>query len=123
MQQQDPGSAGGSIEEYQNAPMAFGDEDLLGLSVEELDAQCDIIFETPPVQFSPSEQTPLNKAIADQIDLLDITVPVVHLHRSLYLIGNQRYTLKLSSAGKLMVRVGAGYVRFDDFVPAQHRSL
>ena len=50
--------------------------------------------------------------------MLGITIPIVHLKGTLYLVGNQRTNLKINSAGTLLVRVGGGFARFDDYVPA-----
>ena len=45
------------------APMAFNDADLLGMTEEEIDAQCDELFEEAPIAFEPEETSDLNEAI------------------------------------------------------------
>ena len=46
-------------------PCAFGDEDLLGMSEEDLDMQCDDVFEDTPIPFKPRKGDILDQAIAD----------------------------------------------------------
>ena len=120
MQQEEPDKPSYSPE---RAPMAFNDADLLGLSMAELDEQCDLLFEQPPMPFTYDEENELNVALASQIDMLGITIPIVHLKDTLYLIGSTRTNIKLNKSGNLMVRVGGGFARFDDHVPSQHRAV
>lgn len=46
---------------------AFGDMDLMGLSEEELDTQCDELFKTAPIDFVPREGNQIDMAIDELI--------------------------------------------------------
>ena len=48
--------------------------------------------------------------------MLEITIPIIHIKDNLYLIGSQRMNIKLER-NQLMVRVGGGYQKFEDYVP------
>ena len=46
---------------------AFGDMDLMGLSEEELDTQCDELFKTAPIDFVPRDGNQIDMAIDELI--------------------------------------------------------
>ena len=87
---------------------AFGDEDLYGITEEEVDAQCDELFENTPIKFKPRKSDPVDQMIAAAIKANEVKVPVVWIKGNLYLVGNQRLNCEVK-ADKLLVRVGGGY--------------
>ena len=99
---------------------AFGDMDLMGLSVEELDTQCDELFKTPPIEFVPRSDNQIDDAMAEMIKMHNITIPILHIKDRLYLIGPNRMTCNVIQ-DNLMVRVGGGYEKFSEYVPKNHR--
>lgn len=99
---------------------AFGDADLMGITEEEVDAQCDELFETTPIKFKARKNEIVDKLIQGYIKTLGIKVPVVWIKGSLYLIGSQRLNCELR-ADQLVVRVGGGYKLFEDYVSENHR--
>ena len=99
---------------------AFGDMDLMGLSVEELDTQCDELFKTSPIEFVPRPDSEIDASMAEIIKMQNITVPILHIKDRLYLIGPNRMTCNVIQ-DNLMVRVGGGYEKFFEYVPKNHR--
>ena len=99
---------------------AFGDEELMGLSEAELDLQCDELFADTPIKFKPRKGDELDEKIMELIELLDITIPVLHIKGKLYLIGSSKATCELKGE-QLLIRTGGGYERFDEYVPGNHR--
>lgn len=99
---------------------AFGDIDLLGITEEELDMQCDELFSDEPITFVPRRNNAIDQRIKVFIVQYHLMIPVVHIKDRLYLIGCNRMTCELTR-DQLMVRVGGGYERFEEYVPNQHR--
>ena len=94
---------------------AFGDADLMGITEDEVDAQCDELFDTPPIKFKPRKNEVVDQLIQGYIKSLGIKVPVVWIKGNLYLIGSQRLNCELR-ADQLVVRVGGGYQLFEEYV-------
>lgn len=127
VQQEDPGELDKSSFDQSASPSrmpkiecAFGDEDLLGLSEAELDMQCDDLFTDTPIKFIPRKDDPVDAAIMEQIDLLELTIPIKHIRGKLYLIGSSKTNCELKGE-QLLIRTGGGYERFDEYVPSNHR--
>ena len=99
---------------------AFGDMDLMGLSEEELDTQCDELFKTAPIDFVPREGNQIDMAIDELIKSQSITIPILHIRDRLYLIGHTRITCDFKN-DNLICRVGGGFEKFIDYVPKNHR--
>lgn len=99
---------------------AFGDMDLMGLSEEELDTQCDELFKTAPIDFIPREGNQIDLAIDELIKSQSITIPILHIRDRLYLIGHTRITCDFKN-DNLICRVGGGFEKFIDYVPKNHR--
>lgn len=94
---------------------AFGDIDLLGITELELDQQCDELFSETPVKFVARKAHELDQHISKIVDEHRLTIPVIHIKGTLYLIGSQRLNVEQKN-DKLTVRIGGGYERFDDYV-------
>lgn len=99
---------------------AFGDMDLMGLSEEELDTQCDELFKSAPIDFVPREGNQIDMAIDELIKSQSITIPILHIRERLYLIGHTRITCDFKN-DNLICRVGGGFEKFIDYVPKNHR--
>lgn len=95
---------------------AFGDIDLLGITEAELDMQCEELFSETPVKFVARKTNELDQHIAKILEDHKLTIPVIHIKDTLYLIGSQRLNVEKKNE-KLSVRVGGGYERFEDYVP------
>jgi len=99
---------------------AFGDEDLMGITEEEVDKQCDELFDTTPIKFKPRKNEMIDEMISLYITSLEIMVPIVWIKGNLYLIGSQRLTCEMRGES-LILRVGGGYQKFDEWVMQNHR--
>lgn len=101
-------------------PCAFGDQDLFGISENELDKECDEIFSEPIIDFNPRRENELDKAIAKMIKENNVTIPIVHIKGSLYLVGTSRVNLVLKREF-VLVRTGGGYQKLYEFIPQNNR--
>ena len=99
---------------------AFGDIDLLGITEGELDQQCDELFADEPITFVPRKGNAIDLRIKFYIVEYRLLIPIVHIKDRLYLIGCNRMTCELTR-DQLMVRVGGGYERFEEYVPGHAR--
>ena len=95
---------------------------MLGITEDELDQQCDELFAETPVKFAPKKNNQVDLRIAQYLYELGVTIPVVHIKNSLYLIGSNRTNCHEVN-GKLVVTVGGGYEKFEDYVMANNRYL
>lgn len=91
----------------------------MGISEEELDEQCDELFKETPIVFSPRHNHQMDGMIAMYIEQLDIRIPIVPIKGSLYLIGSNRVSCSIKN-DQLILRVGGGYEKFEDYVPKNH---
>lgn len=78
--------------------------------------QCDELFKDEPIVFVPRKNNPIDQRIKILIIEYNLTIPIVHIKDRLYLIGCNRMTCELTR-DQLMVRVGGGYERFEEYVP------
>lgn len=95
----------------------FGDLALLGITESELDQQCDDLFEDTPIKFYPRKGNKIDENISFYIIQYDILIPIQHIKGDLYLIGSERKNIKQNvNNDNLMVKVGGGYVKFEDHI-------
>mmetsp|Transcript_38688 Transcript_38688/g.58863 ORF Transcript_38688/g.58863 Transcript_38688/m.58863 type:complete len:133 (-) Transcript_38688:643-1041(-) len=103
-----------------SSPCAFGDPDLLGMTETEVDEHCDDLFEETPIRFQPRKGSPVDEYIARVVEELKITIPILHIRGSLYLIGAVKVNCELKR-NFVLIRTGGGYEKFEEYVPNNHR--
>jgi hypothetical protein len=69
-------------------PLNDDDLDNLGINEDELDIQCDELFMSAPIIFKPNKNSDIDMLLAKTIKDLKITLPIVHIKESCYLIGS-----------------------------------
>jgi len=76
-----------------------------------------------PIPFVPrkGEFFQIQKEIERIIKILNITIPIIHVKKDLYLIGTQKLIIQFKQENMLIVRTGGGYFRFDEYIPTHHR--
>ena len=65
------------FESSDDAQSPSDDTELLGLSEEELENQCDELFKDPPIKFKARKGNKLDEAIDKSIKALKFTIPIV----------------------------------------------
>jgi len=85
-----------------------------------VEKECDDLFRTTPIPFRPRQGDVLDESIAQIVYNQHITIPIVNVKDSQYLIGTDKKTCMLKS-GHVLVKVGGGTERFDEYVPRNHR--
>lgn len=88
----------------------------------QLEQQCNKLFASAPIVFSPTQGNPLEEDLYKIYFLQHVTVPIVHIRDKLYLIGSNRMTCDIRS-GSAVVKVGGGYERFDIYISKNERQL
>lgn len=74
------------------------------------------------MKFKPRKGNKIDEKIRFYIQELDIKFPIVLIKDDLYLIGSERLNIKQNMHNdSLMVRVGGGYVKFEEHVLKQDR--
>jgi hypothetical protein len=91
------------------------DADLMGLSEEEIDKQCQDMFGDPPIKFNQRPGEPVDELIAQYIDEMNITIPIVWIKDNFYLIGSQTLICEIKR-NCLLIRIGGGYESFQEYV-------
>jgi len=72
---------------YADETVNFAD-DMMGLTEEELDQQChDLFGSDAPIPFKPRKNDDMDQAIANLVDVYNVSIPVVHIKGKMYLIG------------------------------------
>lgn len=99
---------------------AFGDTDLIGLTEQEIDSQCNELFKTAPMEFEPRQNNEMDMSIDILVKELGVTIPILHIKDKLYLVGPKRMTMDIKR-DELMLRVGGGFERFTEYIPANHK--
>ena len=100
-----------TIETIETENTLTQEEDILGISEEELDRQCDDLFAETPIKFKPKKNDTMDAMISMFIKELGINIPIVWIKGSLYLIGSQRLNCEVKG-DQLIIRVGGGYQTF-----------
>ena len=103
---------------------ADGYVDLNTISEDQFDTHCDELFNLYPIPFSAKkgDNYTLEKEIERLIAQLNITIPIIHVKGQVYLIGTTKQIIQ-SRSDQMMVRVGGGYVPFDEYIPNNHRLI
>lgn len=103
-----------------NEQPAFGDMDLLGISEVELDQQCDDLFQDTPIKFKARKNNELDSHIEHFCYKLSIEIPIIHIKNDLFLVGSNNVTIKMTNSC-CMIRVGGGWVKFDEHIVSHQR--
>lgn len=92
----------------------------MGITEEEVDKQCDELFQSTPIKFKPRKNMIVDEMISLFIKTLGIKIPIIWIKANLYLIGSQRLTCEIKK-DQLILRVGGGYQKFQEWVIQNHR--
>ena len=98
----------------------FGELDLMGISEDEIDQQCDELFADTPIEFKPRSTNEIDQMISQLIEDLEITIPIVWIKMSQYLIGSSIFTLEIRK-DQLQMKVGTQWQNFEEHVTKNHR--
>ena len=87
----------------------------IGITEDELDDQCDELFKDMPIEFRPRKNNQMDIMIAQIIKLQNITIPIVHIKDSLYLVGSQKVTLVIKR-DSILVQKGGGTEKLENYL-------
>lgn len=106
-------------DEYQES--VAGDIDQLGITEDELDAQCDELFGVAPIEFKARKGVEIDLMIQQAVREYGLTIPIVWIKEQLYLVGSSRSNLSIKR-DKLMIKKGVSLEKFDEYVSKQQRN-
>ena len=75
----------GELQDFEH--FVEGDLDPAGISEDEILKHCEELFTKAPITFVPRKGEAADKAIKKLIDEMDVTIPIVWVKDSLYLVG------------------------------------
>ena len=75
-----------------------------------------------PIEFKPRKNNQIDEMVDAYIKQLQITVPIVNIKDSLYLIGSQRCNLSIKRES-LLVTKGGGTEKFEVFIQANLKTF
>ena len=79
-----------------------------GVSDAEIEEQCHVLFDKPPIKFNYRKDNKVDHEIKQLIDELNITIPIIHIKGSLFLVGINKIHLE-QKADYVIAQVGGGY--------------
>ena len=78
------------------------------------------LFTEEPIQFIPRKNEKLELELKKMIDNLKITIPIIWIKGTLYLIGDKKVNLQ-KNGEFITANVGGGFEPFDTFIQKSHR--
>ena len=76
---------------------------------------CDQLFKIPPIPFIPRSRDQTDKILKKIIEGNNITIPIVWVKNSLYILGINKVHL-LVKKDQLVANVGGGYEKFETYI-------
>lgn len=89
--------------------------DIESVDEERLEEQANYLFEKAPIRFRPRKENSIDAEIKLMIDQMQITIPIIWIKQSLYLVG----TVKLNLVKKgeyVMAKVAGGYEKLEKYI-------
>lgn len=75
-----------------------------------------------PMQFQPRKNVAIDYEIKRMIDEMVITIPIVWIKGTLYLVGINRIHMEMK-AEDVIAQIGGGYEKFELYIKKQHKVL
>lgn len=73
---------------------AVSEGEIANVTDREMQKRCDELFDTAPIQFLARDDSPIDEFLKNMIEKMGVTVPIVWIKGSLYLIGINRINLE-----------------------------
>ena len=99
-----------------------GEVDFNGVTDREIEEQCEALFTKSPMQFVPRKGVKVDHEIKRMIDEMGITVPIVWIKGTLYLVGLNKIHIDMK-ADDVIAQVGGGYQKFELYINKNHKVL
>lgn len=93
-----------------------------GVSDAEIEEQCHVLFNKAPMKFVNRKDVKVESEIKSLIDELNVTIPIVHIKGSLYLVGVSKIHLE-QKADYVIAQVGGGYQKFEPWIIKNHKAI
>lgn len=94
----------------------------VGVTDAEIEEQCNVLFSKSPIKFNCRKEIKVETEIKMMIDQLNITIPIIHIKGSLYLVGIYKIHLE-QKADYVIAQVGGGYQKFEPYIIKNHKSI
>jgi hypothetical protein len=94
-----------TVNQTPNPTTAFSQLHVLGLTEEDLENQCDQLFQEVPIPFKERKNNEVDEMIQYYIKGHDITIPIVWVKDNTFLVGAHKFPVELKR-DQLMIKVG-----------------
>jgi len=81
-----------------------------------------VLFDKPPIRFNYRKDNKVDIEIKQLIEELNITIPIIHIKGSLYLVGINKIHLE-QKADYVIAQVGGGYQKFEPYIIKNHKAI
>lgn len=93
----------------------IGVVDYGGVSEREIQQQCENLFMKAPMLFVPRKGVKVDLELKRMIDEMGITIPIVWIKGTLYLVGVNKIHMEMKS-DDVIAQVGGGYEKFELYI-------
>jgi hypothetical protein len=93
-----------------------------GVCDSEIEEQCNVLFSSAPMKFIVRKDVQVEREIQKLIERHNITIPIVHIKGSLYLVGLSKIHLE-QKAEYVIAQVGGGYEKFEPYIGKNHKNI
>lgn len=99
-----------------------GQVEYSGASDKQVNDLCQELFNTAPIPFVPRKNEKVDMEVKRIIDEMGVTIPIVHIKDSLYLVGANKVHLE-KKGNKVTAQIGGGYQELEQYLPKHHSNL
>ena len=92
-----------------------------GASDKQVNDLCQELFNTPPIPFIPKRNDKVDLEVKRLIDEMGVTIPIVWIKDSLYLVGSSKVHLE-KKGNKVTAQIGGGYQELEQYLPKNHNQ-
>ena len=78
------------------------------------------MFGTAPIKFVPKKGDKVDEEVASIIETFNITIPIVWIKQSLYLVGSSKITLE-KKGEYVTAQIGGGFEKFALYIQKNHK--
>lgn len=99
-----------------------GDVDYTGVTDQEIEEQCEILFSDAPIKFVARKSEKVDLEVKRMVEEMNITIPIIWIKQNLFLVGNK--SINLEKKGEYVTgQIGGGYEKFDEYIQKNHKKL
>ena len=71
-----------------------GDVDYTGVTEQEIEEQCEVLFSDAPIKFVARKNEKVDQEVKRMVEEMNITIPIIWIKQNLFLVGNKSINLE-----------------------------